>query len=310
MAVAFFVVYYVTVFSYTEQRANGLLNWYWVTNAIALVACGVLSDKIRVRKPLMIVGAAVGAVGTALFALAATKPDTSYYTFAFYIILIATGGGIAYVAWMAAFTETVEHHNPAGTATGLAIWGWIIRATVTIAFAALPVVVPATSTLVDKGERALEIQHKYPQQVQTLSAVDTQTLLALQSNPASPPPDALNAAISQLTSKGVASSPTEAINRLVQLRSEPLPPDDLEFLQENGADVQQAQKDNPGQWQKWWWVTFAGQLLFIPLALLLKGHWSPKKAREEELEHERFVQAELARLSGQTGPTGQASSSV
>ena len=41
----------------------------------------------------MIIGAAIGAVGAALFALAATKPDTSYYTFSFYIILIATGGG-------------------------------------------------------------------------------------------------------------------------------------------------------------------------------------------------------------------------
>src|SRR3954452_21739082 len=299
MAVAFFVVYYVTVFSYTEQRANGLLNWYWVSNAIALVACGFLSDKTGVRKPLMIVGALIGAFGTALFALAATEPDTSYYTFAFYILLISTGGGIAYVAWMAAFTETVEHHNPAGTATGLAIWGWIIRATVTVAFATLTVVVPATSTLVDKGPRALEIQARYPEQVATLQAVDTPTLLALQSSPV-PPPAALNAAISQLQSAGLAGTPQDAVARLLQLRSQPVPPDDLTFLQENGAEVQKANEDNPGQWQKWWWVPFAGQLLFIPLALLLRGRWSPRKAREDEMEHERMVQAELARLSGQT----------
>ena len=66
-------------------------------------------------------------------------------------MLGAVGGGTAYVCWMAAFTETVEKVNPAATATGLAVWGWILRIVVTLSFALLPVVVPATSTLVDKG---------------------------------------------------------------------------------------------------------------------------------------------------------------
>ncbi len=35
--------------------------------------------------------------------------------------------GVAYTPWMASYTETVEHRNPAAIATGLAIWGWIIR---------------------------------------------------------------------------------------------------------------------------------------------------------------------------------------
>src|SRR5206468_7842972 len=36
MLVAFAVIYFVTVYGYTEARANSLLNWYWITNAIAL----------------------------------------------------------------------------------------------------------------------------------------------------------------------------------------------------------------------------------------------------------------------------------
>ncbi len=32
---------------------------------------------------------------------------------------------MAYTPWMASFTEIVEARNPALTATGLAIWGWI-----------------------------------------------------------------------------------------------------------------------------------------------------------------------------------------
>ena len=86
--VGFIVVYFATVLRlHARQRANALANWYWISNAIALVVFGVLTDKLRVRKPFMIVGTAISLVGSILFALSATKPDTSYYTFAVYFIL-------------------------------------------------------------------------------------------------------------------------------------------------------------------------------------------------------------------------------
>lgn len=75
-----------------------------------------------------------------------------------------------------------------------------------------------------------------------------------------------------------------------------IPADDLKFLQDNAGDVQQAVKDNPGQWQNWWWMCLAGQVLFLPSVALLTGRWRPKSAREDQLAHERRVEAELARL--------------
>lgn len=39
-----------------------------------------------------------------------------------------------------------------------------------------------------------------------------------------------------------------------------------------------------------------GQLVFIPLALLLRGRWSPRRAREDDLKHEQMVERELAKL--------------
>jgi hypothetical protein len=57
--------------------------------------------------------------------------------------------GFAYVAWMASFTETVEAHNPALTATGLAIWGWLLRLVVTACFVALPAVVKSVTPLIE-----------------------------------------------------------------------------------------------------------------------------------------------------------------
>jgi MFS family permease len=292
--VAFEVVYFVTVHGYSEQRANALANWYWLANAITLVTVGLLSDKIRVRKPLMILGGLVAALSTALFAITSKDLSTGYYTFALLFVVGAVGGGMAYVAWMAAFTETVEKHNPAATATGLAIWGWIIRVVVTVSYAVLLLVVPATSTLVDNGPRALEISERYPQQVATLGAVDTPTLLALQQNAGDQP--ALAKAISELQASGVAASPADAVQRLLQLKAQPVPADDLSFLQQHGAEVKQAQADNPKQWSNWWWVCFGAQLFFLPFVFVLTGRWSPRRARQDEVEHEQAVARELAAL--------------
>jgi MFS family permease len=287
--VAFLVVYFSTVFGYSEHRANGLANWYWVANALGLLAAGLLSDRLRVRKPIMVGGTVLSLIAAAIFASAATNPDTSYHTFAWVFVLGAVGGGTAYVAWMAAFTETVEKVNPAATATGLAVWGWILRIVVTISFALLPVVVPATSTLVDKGVRVAEIVEAHPQEVQALGAVQPATLSAA----ATGDKGAQAAAVAQL-SKNLGIPPEQAAARLAAIAK--VPKEDIAFLGANAAKVQQAQKDNPGQWQTWWWICFAGQVMLLPAALLLTGRWSPRKAREDEAAHEALVQRELAAL--------------
>jgi MFS family permease len=158
--VGFAVVYFATVYGYSEARANSLANWYWISNALTLVVVGVLSDRVRVRKPFMVVGTAIGLVGSVLFALSATNHQ-DYYTIAWYFILASAGGGMAYVAWMASFTETVERHNPAATATGLAIWGWIIRVVVFISFLVIPLVVTSVTPLVTYGAQVGTYAAKY-----------------------------------------------------------------------------------------------------------------------------------------------------
>lgn len=370
--VAFIVVYFASVYGFSEQTSNSIANWYWVTNAIALITAGVLSDRLLVRKPFMIAGALISLVGVGLFAAAATDATTTPGDFKLYFVITAFGGGLTYVAWMAAFTETVEKHNPAATATGLAVWGWTIRSTVTVAFAALLLIVPATSALVDKGLRVQEIRVAHPEQVETLQKIDPAVLATLQTDPADTAAQvqALTAlsglpadqvaravklsvvyeqeletaqAVDQLTLlalsrnpedqaaaqravAGIVSelgiSPEEAQTRLAALAEVPsadatfmlttgagvlqaaqqlesiaeVPPADLQFLAVNGAEVAQAQKDAPGQWQTYWWIAFAGQILFIPAALLLTGRFSPRKAREDAREHELMVDAELAKL--------------
>jgi MFS family permease len=375
----FVVVYFATVFGYTSSQANSLGNWYWITNALALVITGFLSDRFRVRKPFMIVGTLISLVGVGLFAAAATEPSTSYYHFAVLFIIISGGGGMTYCAWMAAYTETVEKHNPAGTATGLAVWGWIIRIVVTASLFVLTLVVPATSTLVDQGSVAQTIQAEHPKEVATLQSLDPATAAALAKNPSDPValPKAVGevaqgqgastvkaAQVTAATARrlpqlqtastidpttlaalsagstnpaliakaqgeiatGLGISQPAALTRLLalaapavkadltlitpyatslQAATKNIPPDQLAFLQANSAKITKAQIQNPHQWQHWWWITFFAQIVFLPFVFLLTGRWSPRKAKEDQREHEEMIERELAALGGHAAPQPQ-----
>ncbi|MFI6602511.1 hypothetical protein ACIBHX_40190 [Nonomuraea sp. NPDC050536] len=145
----FFTIYLTTIFVFTTSQANGLNAWYWAVDAVALVIAGLLSDRLRVRKPFMVVGTVIAIVMTIVFLTRATHPDTGYGTLALIISVLAAGLAIAYAPWMAAFTETVERRNPALTATGLAVWGWIIRIVVTASLFFVPYVVSSMNTLVE-----------------------------------------------------------------------------------------------------------------------------------------------------------------
>src|SRR5579864_718917 len=52
-AVGFLVIYMTTVFGFTVKDANGLGNWEWGFNIVAVILIGFLSDRLRVRKPFM-----------------------------------------------------------------------------------------------------------------------------------------------------------------------------------------------------------------------------------------------------------------
>ncbi|MFE3054134.1 MFS transporter [Nocardia sp. NPDC059239] len=292
--VSFVIVYFATIFGYSEARANALGNWYWITNVIALVLAGALSDKLRVRKPFMAVGTVISMIGTGIFAVLATKPATSYYTFAVVFVVIAIGVAMTYCAWMASFTETVERHNPAATATGLAVWGGTLRAFITVALIVFAAALPATSVLVDRGPQVTALAAKYHDQIATATAVSPVALASLQKNPADPAAGA--AAVGDLMKAGLASDPQAAVSRLTQLATRPIPAADAQYLAAHGAEVQQAAKDSPRQWQRWWWICFACQVLFLPFLFIIGGRWSPARAREDAEQHEALVQRELATL--------------
>lgn len=162
VAISLFLLFYITMvafgptymqvnFGYSQSRANNVLVWAWATNIAGLVIAGFVSDKLLVRKPLMVVGSIAAAIGLIVYIDKATQANTSYNTFAWLYSIIFFFSGIAYVSWMAAFTETVERRNPALTATGLAAWGLIIRFIFAGIVLAAPFMVTTVNTLVDHG---------------------------------------------------------------------------------------------------------------------------------------------------------------
>jgi MFS family permease len=149
-AVAFLVIYMTTVFGFTVKQANGLGNWEWGFNIVAVILIGLVSDALRVRKPFMVVGGAAAAIMTVVYLLQFGH-HPSYYTMAIILAVLSFCLGVAYVPWMASFTETVEARNPALTATGLAIWGLIIRIVVFVAYLIIPLVITSVTPLVNYG---------------------------------------------------------------------------------------------------------------------------------------------------------------
>ena len=152
------------MFGFSTKNANGLLNWEWGFNVFAVILVGSLSDRVRVRKPFMLIGG-LGAAVMSVVNLEQAGHHPGCYTLALIFATLALFLGIAYTPWMASFTETVEDHNPALIATGLAIWGWTVRMVVCIALLIVPHVITSVNPLVDYGQQALAYQAQYPRQI-------------------------------------------------------------------------------------------------------------------------------------------------
>jgi MFS family permease len=163
-AVAFGVIYLATVFGLSTKDANGLGNWNWGFNVIAVILIGIISDRLRVRKPFMVIGGVGAAVMVVVYLLQAGH-HPSYYSLAAILAVLSFFLGVAYTPWMASFTETVEARNPALIATGLAIWGWIIRIVVMASFLIIPAVISSVTPLVTYGNQVAAYAAQYKSQL-------------------------------------------------------------------------------------------------------------------------------------------------
>ena len=277
-AIGVLPVYFQTDLNFSASESNSLLNWMWATMALSMLVFGVLSDKLRTRKPLILAGA-LGSVAVDIAFL--SKAGSGSPTFSSIAILLALMGlwlGAAYAPWMAAFTETVEHRNPALSATGLAIWGWILRVTIASAVITIPLIVSAVTPLVDDGPSVLQAQAYFDKSksLQLLLA-EAQAHPKVFSDLAASPNDPAPRKIAIET----VGAPT-----LMTLAGDETAQRNLSLLAAKAPGVLKAQADSPGQWRTWFWICTVGALALCPLSLLLKGPWRPHPADEAHaVEH-------------------------
>ena len=288
-AVGFFTVYFTTLHGFSLSKANSIGDWFWAFDAAVLIITGIISDRLRVRKPFMVVGAVGAIVMTIIFLNLGA--NTSYSTFVVVISILAAFLAIAYAPWMASFTETVEKRNPALIATGLAVWGWIIRVVIAVSVLVLPSVISSMTPLVTYGTGVSTLSAQYSSQLATASAIDPKTSAALTANPADTA--AATTAVGEIATK-FKVTPAAATARLVALTK--VPKADLAYLTAHGTAVENAAAAAPSQWKHWWWVCVGGEAVFIPVVWLMAGRWRPRKAREDAAEHEARLQAELEGL--------------
>ncbi|HWD54634.1 MAG TPA: MFS transporter [Acidimicrobiales bacterium] len=331
-SVSVLTIYWVVTFNRTASQANGINVWLAASLSAGLVIAGVLSDWARVRKPFMLFGAICAIVMMVFLIIQTGHPHTGYYSNVLVIVLLAVSISLAYAPWMANYTEQVESHNPALTASGLAVWGWILRITVALSFLVLPYVITTSTVLVDNQNagatlQAIQAAQPYAPNTTALKCnaapAPANVIADLQTTPQARADLDTLATILQvcnrthsltaaLTAAGGLTNPhvlgLNAFNPLaldVQNGKPVTLPQIAGVAKYSPAlanllfaehAIVPAQKTSPGEWKRWWTVCLIGMAIFAALVFTMKGRWSPQAARRDLDERDRIVTEELAKL--------------
>ncbi len=322
-ASAFFTVYWATTFknpnglNLSTAQANNLNAWFWWADVVALIVFGILSDRLKVRKPLMLVGAVGSIVMLVLFLGKASHPYSSFDSIIVLEVLLASFISLTYAPWMAGYTEMVEAKNPALVGTGLALWGWLLRLTVGLSFIFLPLVITSVNPVVDNLQYAQATVAGKPFNAQQFQlehsalvafATKNASWLKVLTEPKNVP--IVDAAHNSATSANIAAlqkavGPVvfgKVVANLTYLNTQIFPySTQLGYLaahQSQLTSLLNGVSKSPKQWQHWFWICLVGMVVFIPSIWLNRGRWSPARAREDEAKHEADVAAELKQLVG------------
>ncbi|MBV8463927.1 MAG: MFS transporter [Acidimicrobiales bacterium] len=321
-ASGFFTIFWATVYRHpsglnlTTSDANYLNTWFWAADAVALIVFGILSDKLRVRKPLMLVGSCSAIVVLILFLHQTDHPTTSFSTLILLEVLLAASLSLTYAPWMAGYTELVESKNPALVGTGLALWAWILRLVVGLSFIFLPVVINSVNPVVDNlvyaqtppngnapfNVQAFQLAHPKSVAFAEANASWLKVLTSPQNipivNAANKAPTPANLAALQ---KAVGPAVYAKVIANITTLQKDIAPYQTQLIylsahQSQLTDLLNGVAKSSDQWQRWFWVCVGGMILFIPTIFLIQGRWSPARAREDEERHNAEVAEELREL--------------
>lgn len=132
-------------FGVTTAQAATVMAYFWVLNLAMLILVGWLSDRLQVRKPVSLAGAVLTTACSVYFiGLMGSGPGM--------MMLSATGAllgafmGIAFVPWMANFSEDAEDVKAILQGAAWGAWGMSIRVMILGVLLICPLVVEAAGS--------------------------------------------------------------------------------------------------------------------------------------------------------------------
>ncbi|RVX42542.1 OPA family glycerol-3-phosphate transporter-like MFS transporter [Nonomuraea polychroma] len=120
--------------------ANRVVALGIVLNAVAVVIVGRVSDRIQLRKPFTAVGTVL-TVATLAYFISLIGPGVSAAHVTVVFALLYLFMGVAYVPWMANFSENAEDVEPRLQGSALGIWGMVVRVMIVVLLIVSPLVV-------------------------------------------------------------------------------------------------------------------------------------------------------------------------
>src|SRR5690606_27197030 len=116
----------VTAFGMAAATANGVVALGIVLNAVAVVVVGRVSARLRLRKPFTAAGTVLTVAALACFiALTGTGASPTHVVIVYAGLFVAMG--VAYVPWMANFSENAEDVDARLQGSALGLWGLTVR---------------------------------------------------------------------------------------------------------------------------------------------------------------------------------------
>ncbi|WP_436761356.1 MFS transporter [Streptosporangium sp. V21-05] len=127
----FSVAILVTAFGLTAAQANLVTALGVILNALTVVVIGRISDRLQLRKPFIV----AGTIGTAVvlaYYITLIGGDAGFGHIAAVYAGLYLFMGVAYVPWMASFSEDAEDVDPSLQGAALGLWGLAVRVMIVV----------------------------------------------------------------------------------------------------------------------------------------------------------------------------------
>jgi OPA family glycerol-3-phosphate transporter-like MFS transporter len=127
----FFPVMFTRAFHYSPAEADKMASYFWLLNLFVLVPAGLLSDKLRVRKPLVLIGTVASLAVLIWWIGTFSNPLPPFQLSA---VMFVLGGLVAFgfIPWCAQYSELLEDISPALQASGWSFFQLIYRGWIAI----------------------------------------------------------------------------------------------------------------------------------------------------------------------------------